>query len=67
MKINWDALPVTLIESELYGHEKGAFTSAISQKIGRFELADSDTIFLNEIGDLPLELQSKLLRVLQEG
>ncbi len=67
VKVNCAALPAGLIESELFGHEKGAFTGALSRKIGRFELADKGTIFLDEIGDLPPDLQAKLLRVLQEG
>jgi PAS domain S-box-containing protein len=67
VKVNCSALPENLVESELFGHEKGAFTGAISKKIGRFELADGGTIFLDEIGDLKFDLQAKLLRVLQEG
>src|SRR3989475_11567969 len=67
VKVNCSAIPAGLIESELFGHERGAFTGALTRKIGRFELADGATIFLDEIGDLPLDLQAKLLRVLQEG
>ena len=66
VKLNCSAIPSELLESELFGHEKGAFTGALAQKIGRFETADAGTMFLDEIGDMPLALQPKLLRVLQE-
>ena len=67
VKVNCASLPSNLMESELFGHEKGAFTGALEKKIGRFELADKGTVFLDEIGEIPVDLQAKLLRVLQEG
>jgi chemotaxis protein methyltransferase CheR len=67
VKVNCAALPSNLIESELFGHEKGAFTGADSRRLGRFEIANGATLFLDEIGELPMELQPKLLRVIQDG
>jgi transcriptional regulator with GAF, ATPase, and Fis domain len=67
VKLNCAALPPSLVESELFGHEKGAFTGAVERRKGRFEIADGSTLFLDEIGELPLELQAKLLRVIQDG
>ena len=66
MKLNCAAIPTGLLESELFGHEKGAFMGAVTQKIGRLELADQGTLFLDEVGDIPIEVQPKLLRALQE-
>ena len=66
VKVNCAALPSGLVESELFGREKGAFTGALTRQVGRFEVADGSTLFLDEIGELPLEVQAKLLRVLRE-
>jgi transcriptional regulator with GAF, ATPase, and Fis domain len=66
VKVNCAAIPVNLVESDLFGHEKGSFTGALSKRIGRFELVDGRTIMLDEVGELPADVQAKLLRVLQE-